>query len=461
MQCRRLENLDKGRFVEIFWEGGVAEITSGALGGKGRTRDHEFSLPRDCDEFVAVEVAKRLREGYVEVVPEVLRARDARHVAPDREWIARIAAAYDDDAPRVVYADHLASLGDPLGELIVVQCELAKLDGEGAAQARARVLREREETLLVTYRPRWLPKIGPEFQCTFVRGFVERVDIDAQVKRDAIEHLMAHAPLIRTIGRDWATSNWYERTPWDELPSALLRQLTGLLIRGWHAQAPGLRKLVEAPELAGIDRLGLRVCSISARDIGLLGTRAWRELDLHSNTIGLRGVESALGDVSRLEVLDVGSSGIGDAGALTLAKLPFERLRRLSVRRSALGPKSLVELSRAPGLATLTALDLSANHGIGSFFSGPALPALTELDLHDTALDDDALTQLLASPLAARLRALDLGGNELTDARLLIEAELPALRTLNVSGNPLGERARELKAGLPHVRVTARNAQGA
>jgi hypothetical protein len=56
---------------------------------------------------------------------------------------------------------------------------------------------------------------------------------------------------------------------------------------------------------------------------------------------------------------------------------------------------------------------------------------------------------------------LDLGGNQLTDARLLIEAELPGLRTLNVSANPLGERVRELKSGLPHVRVTARNAQGA
>jgi Leucine-rich repeat (LRR) protein len=239
-----------------------------------------------------------------------------------------------------------------------------------------------------------------------------------------------------------------------------LRKLTGLVIRGWHAQAPGLRKLVEMPELAGIDRLGLRVCSISARDVGLLGTRAWRELDLHSNTIGLRGVETALGDVSRLEVLDVGSSGIGDTGALALAKLPFERLCRLSVRRSALGPASLGELSRARGLATLAALDMSANHGVASFFADPDLPALVELDLHDTALDDDALALLLASPLAAQLRVLDLGGNQLTDARLLLEAELPALRTLNVSGNPLGERVRELKAGLPHVRVTARNAAG-
>jgi uncharacterized protein (TIGR02996 family) len=443
MQCRRFEHLDKGRFVEIFWEAGLVEITSGALGTKGRTREREL-LPRECEQFVAAEVEKRLREGYVEVMPEVLRAQTTKHVTHDAEWIARIAAAYDDDAPRIVYADHLSSLGDPLGELIVVQCELARIE---PADPRAAVLREREATLLVTYRPRWLPKIGPEMQCTFVRGFVERVDIAANVKGDAIEHLVKHAPLIRTVAREWSSSQSFARQPWDDLPMALRRQLTGLFIRSWHAFETNLRDLVDAPEHAGIDRLGLRSCNISAREVGVLAARAWRELDLHSNVLGLRGVDKAFGDVSRLEVLDIGSSGIGDHGALALAKLPFQRLQRLSVRRSALGPLSLGPLSRAASLATLTALDLSANHGIASFFAEPSLPALAELDLHDTALDDVALTELLASPLAAQLRMLELGNNQLTDARLLLEAELPALRVLNVSGNPLGERARELKAG--------------
>jgi Leucine-rich repeat (LRR) protein len=91
-------------------------------------------------------------------------------------------------------------------------------------------------------------------------------------------------------------------------------------------------------------------------------------------------------------------------------------------------------------------------------FDDPMLPALRELDLHDTELDDDGLAALLASPLAAQLRVLDVSGNQLTDARLFVEAELPELCVLDVSRNSLGERARELKTSLPHVRVSARNA---
>ncbi len=455
MQCRRLEHYEKSRFVEIFWEGGSAEITGGAFGSKGRTRSFDFSLPRDCDEFVAAEVAKRLREGFIEVVPEVLRAKEARHVAPDADWIARIAASYDDDAPRLVYADHLQSLGDPLGELIAVQCELARIE---SWEPRAAALREREETLLLTYRPRWLPKVGPEIQCTFRRGFVERVDLEPGVQRAAIEHLMQHAPLIRTLERDASIGHWGGRLPWALAP-ALLPQLTGLGLRGWQARAAELRALVDEPRLAGVDRLALRSCNIVPDDLGALGTRAWREFDLHANVLGVRGAEAVLREVSRLEVLDVGSSGLGDAGATALASAPFARLRRLSLRRSQLTSASLRVVARSPGLATLVSLDLSANADVAGLFEDPALPGLRELDLRETALDDDALTALLASPLAAQLRVLDLGGNELTDARLLLEAELPELRVLNVSGNPLGERVRELKTGLPNVRVTARNAQ--
>ena len=94
----------------------------------------------------------------------------------------------------------------------------------------------------------------------------------------------------------------------------------------------------------------------------VLGGRAWRELDLHQSVLGLRGTHGVLADVSRLELLDVGSSGIGDPGALAIAAAPFVRLRRLSLRRSQLTSASLRPLSRAPRLATLAALDLSCLH---------------------------------------------------------------------------------------------------
>jgi uncharacterized protein (TIGR02996 family) len=452
VQCRRLEHYEKRRFVEIFWEDGVAEITSGALGSKGRTRDYELG-PAACEAFVAAEVAKRVREGFVEVVPEVLRAKAARHVAPDSEWIARIAAAYDDDAPRLVYADHLQTLGDPLGELIAVQCELARID---RWEPRAAELREREETLLRTYRQKWLPKIEPDIRCTFRRGFVEHAALDRRVHQPTIDLLMRHAPMIRAFEFDWIGGSWGDRLPWD-IVRPCLQQLTALGFRGWQARVDQLRALVEEPALARVECLSLRGCNITASNLEPLATRAWRELDLHANVLGLRGTETALADVSRLEALDLGSSGIGDAGAQAIIAAPFVKLRRLSLRRSRLTSSSLGRLARSPNLVTLEVLDVSGNE-VAGMFDDPVLPALRELDLHDTALDDDGLAALLASPLAAQLRVLDVSGNKLTDARLFVEAELPELRMLDVSRNSLGERARELKTSLPHVRVTARNA---
>src|SRR5256885_1062335 len=44
------------------------------------------------------------------------------------EFVAQIVAAPDDDRPRLVYADHLMERGDPQGELIAVQCALARHD---------------------------------------------------------------------------------------------------------------------------------------------------------------------------------------------------------------------------------------------------------------------------------------------------------------------------------------------
>jgi uncharacterized protein (TIGR02996 family) len=385
-------------------------------------------------------------------VPEVVRAKDARHVVPDASWIARIAAAYDDDVPRLVYADHLQSLGDPLGELIAVQCELARID---RWEARAGELREREETLLRTYRQRWLPKLEPEIRCTFRRGFVEHVAIDTSVPAASFERLMQHAPLVRSFEHD-GIRYWLSGPPWQSA-AKLLPQLTGLALRGWPGRVVNLHDLLGNPQLRGIERLALRACGMSPGELEPISTRAWRELDLHNNVLGLRGTEMALADVSRLETLDLGSCGIGDSGAAAIAAAPFARLRQLKLRRSQLTAVSLRRLARSPQLSTLEVLDVSGNAGASGLFDSPELPALRELDVSETELDDDGLAALLASPLAAQLRVLDVSGNNLTDARLFIEAELPELRVLEVSRNALGERAKELKASLPHVRVTARN----
>lgn len=64
-----------------------------------------------------------------------------------RDLLAAVLAAPDDDEPRLVYADFLQERGDPRGELIVVQCKVARCEHEGrtlTAEYRALVERARE-----------------------------------------------------------------------------------------------------------------------------------------------------------------------------------------------------------------------------------------------------------------------------------------------------------------------------
>jgi uncharacterized protein (TIGR02996 family) len=56
-----------------------------------------------------------------------------------------IIAAPDDDAPRLVYADWLLAREDPRGELITVQCELARLQRTGGDPEQIRRLTERSD----------------------------------------------------------------------------------------------------------------------------------------------------------------------------------------------------------------------------------------------------------------------------------------------------------------------------
>lgn len=66
--------------------------------------------------------------------------------------LAAIAAAPDDDRPRLIYADWLLERGEARGELIQIQIALAR--GGGAVDGEA--LRARERALLEAHQERWL-----------------------------------------------------------------------------------------------------------------------------------------------------------------------------------------------------------------------------------------------------------------------------------------------------------------
>ena len=73
-------------------------------------------------------------------------------------FVAAVRAELDDDLPRLIYADYLEERGDPRGEFIRLQVELAQTpaddpDGE---------LLEREAKLLRAYESDWLGSLSEE-----------------------------------------------------------------------------------------------------------------------------------------------------------------------------------------------------------------------------------------------------------------------------------------------------------
>src|SRR5688572_29851145 len=91
--------------------------------------------------------------------------------------------APDDDAPRLVWAD---AVGGERGELVVIQCDLAR---GGLAPAEVAARRRRERELLANRGAEWagLDDLGARFE--FRRGFVEAIEIGAKLFADKGEEI--------------------------------------------------------------------------------------------------------------------------------------------------------------------------------------------------------------------------------------------------------------------------------
>ena len=74
----------------------------------------------------------------------------------DDPFLAAIAAAPNDDSPRLIYADWLEELGDPRGELLRVECRLRTLSEEAKEYG---VLHQRLTQLGSSTDVRWLAAV--------------------------------------------------------------------------------------------------------------------------------------------------------------------------------------------------------------------------------------------------------------------------------------------------------------
>ncbi len=449
MNGKRFEHPGNNRFWEIFWDLDEVEMCSGTIGTKGR-----MSRPRGAggvQRVVEAEIAKKRKEGFVEVRPET--PGDAPQAPRAPEWVARIAEAFDDDAPRLVYADWLQGQGDPLGEFVMLQCERARLERWDPKQ---KAMREREEHMLAMYRSRWLP--DPQANVEWSRGFIERIRITYPFDVAAVAGLLEAAPLARSLEIMPETN--YSDMPAEALDQLELQKFTGLFIKSCRWDEQHVSHVLEDARLAGVDRLGFTGCSLTGRVLKSLALRKFRALDLHNNALGVRGVQYALTSAPTLVELDLSNAGIGDPGAIAIAETALPAIERLSIQLNRLTHRSFATLAKAT-LPHLRVLDLANNQpgpaGVEALGAAKQ-PALRELDLSHCGLTDDMVIALAASPLIKQLAWIDLGHNEIgaAAAKALAAAELPALRFLDLSSTAMGEDAAPVKHAHPHARIVAR-----
>ena len=380
----------------------------------------------------------------------------------DAGFLESIRAAPDDDAPRLVYADYLLERGDRRGELIIAQCDVARLPKRTEAWRRAKA---REEDIRPDGRDHaW--EISD-----FVRGFPQTLRIAPRVLRRMHRHvatlpfrrlgthgregqtrarstlgdlawIRAHMPSIETIllrsrsstiafaTRELAAIDEEDTTeawPDDELPHALLRDAaTELIIPRANSDMPprvfadALPNLVEvmlleasADEMfAFASRPSLRklvwVASDDERTIGARIARAGFVAQLTSLKLKLL-LDAPLAEAlakAELEELELAFDATKDGLTRLAESALMPKLRQLRLLFEYVRPPrpirhraSLLARADLTGLEELRLTGIELDAGIAQL----RLPALVKLAVRDCTIDAAALEALLAAPALADL----------------------------------------------------------
>ena len=304
----------------------------------------------------------------------------------------RIAAAPDDDAPRLVYADWLTERGVPRGEFIALQCELAR--GVADRERREGLIR-RERELLGASGPAWLEAIG--------------IGPGAEVSAGG----------SGVVERGNRGSVVVFRRGFPDEAKLTLQQL--LDASGALAAAP-LRRLVitdaSLGDRAALSALCRRVFPPSLADVCL---RRWSQGD-HAEMI------AALPFLPQLEALALERVGL-DGRVDVFANAPLPSLRALRIAEASFF-NSRPPPEPYPFLAALRALTIEGVYGpLIQSFAGAQMPSLRDLRIVSGSLT--GLADLAPGMIA--LESLDLEGSDASSQWALIRSDaLPSLRVLNL-----------------------------
>lgn len=345
-----------------------------------------------------------------------------------RELIAAVAAAPEDDAPRLVLADWLQSEGDLRGELVAMQVRLARAEADDLVLRDRARLAQRVAMMLVEHLVEWIAPLREIASAAYAfrRGVVEQM---AGLRTRTFDHI---ADALRDAGA---------------LPRAAIAQpdeVLALLL------TPASRCFTEI-ELGvgeGLGRDRLAQLAESLVDLRSIDIQRANEHDL---------AWQALADLpSRLDHIGIRHGGVVNTTGHDFVGLLGRATARRSLRSLRLENFGLRHAELAlPALESLTLTAVQLGTSVTRLFQGAAsltslaiesvalsitnleeilaaCPNLRRLKLRDTSLGPEA--GALLAPIAKQLRRLDLSKNPLGDAGLrgLLEGELSMLVSLNV-----------------------------
>jgi uncharacterized protein (TIGR02996 family) len=355
--------------------------------------------------------------------------RAATTGAEEAALLAAIRAAPDEDAPRLVYADFLGEVGDPRGELIHVECELARTDDE---RRRAR-LKRRHRELLATHGATWLSPLRalfPEPECSIElrRGLVEGIRADAPRLVKHAAKLLALAPLLSRV-----TATFRGEPVEGLLHSPIVDRARELHLWTTNRRLD-LRAFAAARAGAELERLHVEQASLNEADLeALVASPALRRLRALDFTTCRYKRESPRLLVSLDAPLERFSmSGVEAPGALAhalLAGSAFGSLEALGLLNCSLGDDDILALVAAGRFAHVRELDLRGNLLSAEALTSviEALPAARELLLGSSLADDEVARVIARSPKMSALARLHLGSTRIGDAGALALAASPHL----------------------------------
>lgn len=304
-------------------------------------------------------------------------------------FLNEIIAHPSEDAPRLVFADWLEEHGDPRGEFIRVQCQLAGIEPDDPLLDK---LSDRESSLLTQFGDQWREDL-PEWArpgCEFRRGFVERVAVWRHENFSKL-HQLRHCTPLQTLSLHDVAGTMKEF-----VASGVLEWIRGVEVLDSAAGFHEMRDLLSLPD----DDQDGAPKPVFIQRLSMLGLT------------------------------------LSDAAAIVLKyRVNLPNLESLELVRCDFGSHGAQFLAETERLPRLISLDLSENEigdaGVWHLASAAARSTLRQLHLRETSLTDEAIQHLAGAVFTDNLRTLDVSGNRLTDASAAILAKrMPNLKWL-------------------------------